>query len=447
MTTERIHRSAACLREALPCWLLIFGLTWHSDSHAEVVTSVADSTRAAAMKTIDNSVREGDLTKAREVIEQAFPYIDKVEIEVKVAESMLGIGKVAEARTLLDPFLFDDAPRWDVHLVFAKMALFDRHWSDAWVHARMAEASKVPKPNDRQTVDKIRDEIALVKIQSAEARGNWTLVESLAEALIARSPSQKQGVMALAKAKFQNGDSDTAEKLLIRLKGESAQIPSPSLILAKLCEVKPDYAAAEKYYLQAIAESTEEDSPATQNELARFYLWTNRPDKVSSLLSVAFADSDMERERQFLLASAARMNGNYPVAEQLLTTLHQADGTNFSISNSLALVLVESPNETLRARALQIAQSNVRNFQSIVEAWATLGWIQFRLGDIRAAEESLSIATQGGSIGRDTAYFMSEVFARLGNSDQASKLKEATKSAQGPFFYKRNMDVGLKQSK
>lgn len=429
-------------RFARPLVVVLLVLLQAATSRAEIITSLPDKSSGAAKSELDVSVRAGDLTKARQVIVQTFPNIDRIEVEVKIAESLLGQGKVNEARALLDPFLYDDAPRWDVHLTLGKVALLDRHWSDAWIHARIAEASKLPKADSKDIVDKVRDEVAIIKIQSAEARGNWKVVESLASSLMVRSPTMKQGPIALAKAKFELGDIETAEKLLIELHVNSPELPSPSLILAKFCDAKSDYEVAEQYFVKAVAESTVDERSVSQTELARFYLWRNRPDEILELLKESFTDPTLDRERQFLLASAARMKGDFGTAEVLLTSLHQEDATNFSISNCLALVLVESRNETLRARALQIAQANARNFQQTADAWATLGWIQFRLGDIRASQESLSVAIQAGTINRDTAYFLSEVSARLGNAEEAARLREAAQTAPGPFFYQDRKPSG-----
>ena len=121
-----------------------------------------------------------------------------------------------------------------------------------------------------------------------------------------------------------------------------------------------------------------------------------------------------------MTALAHRMAGQTSDAESLLSALHQKTPASFSVSNQLALVLVESSDEAKRGRALQIATSNARRFQNSEDALSTLGWVQYRLGDVAAAEQILTATMSDGSVSRDTAYYLSKVKAALGKTDEST---------------------------
>lgn len=172
-----------------------------------------------------------------------------------------------------------------------------------------------------------------------------------------------------------------------------------------------------------------------QLSFAQWLLQNNKPNQIRELLTTRFDDSQMETDRQFLLGMAARMLRDFDQSQEIFTALHQQAASSFPISNQLALVLIKSRDESLRSRALQIAEANVRNHSNRSEAWSTLGWIQFRLGDAASALENLSRAASAGVISRDTAWQLAQVHLHNGNKSDAEKLLVAARESSGPFFY------------
>ncbi len=138
---------------------------------------------------------------------------------------------------------------------------------------------------------------------------------------------------------------------------------------------------------------------------------------------------------QFTAALVARMLGMHHDAQKLLSKLHQAELSNALVRNHLALALIEDTDEAARMRASQLAMLNVRSSPTDAEAWATLGWIQLRLGDIAAAEESLRTSTRSGRASRDTAYYLSRLYEAKGQPLEAAELRKTIEQATGPYFY------------
>jgi len=163
-------------------------------------------------------------------------------------------------------------------------------------------------------------------------------------------------------------------------------------------------------------------------------LWNNHGDEAALILEETIDKETLEKERQLLLAMAQRMICDFAKAISLLTPLHQENPAQFTIANQLALVMIESNDEALRSRANQIAEANVRNAPNSNEAWATLGWIQYRLGDLNASRQSFQRGIAGGVISRDTAWHMSQLQQKMGQQAEADRLLESAMSSNGPFF-------------
>src|SRR5262249_29368647 len=92
-------------------------------------------------------------------------------------------------------------------------------------------------------------------------------------------------------------------------------------------------------------------------------------------------------------------------------------------------------------RALQLAETLVRQFPQSAEALATLGWVNYKLGRFGQAERYLRLSTGNGSLQNDSAYFLARVLAEKGASDDATKAQEILRSLlekSGSLFITRD---------
>jgi predicted Zn-dependent protease len=160
----------------------------------------------------------------------------------------------------------------------------------------------------------------------------------------------------------------------------------------------------------------------------------NRPDQAAELISKQTEDWVSSTTVRYLEALVDRMQLRYDEAEAILSELHESDPADIRVGNHLALVLIESKSEAKRAKALEIADANVRRSQTS-ETLATLGWIQFRLGETERAETTLAVACQQRTVSRDSAFFLAQVKSSLGKEDEAKQIQQMIDAASGPFFY------------
>lgn len=168
---------------------------------------------------------------------------------------------------------------------------------------------------------------------------------------------------------------------------------------------------------------------------ARWLMRQNRPDAALKQLQANSSNSATDANSGFMIGLCHRMQGDFDDAERVFSRRHQKEPTNVIISNQLALVLIESADEGRRGRALQISQSNAQRFPNEFDLIATLGWVNFRLGNTNEANRLLTLTTRTGKISRDTAYFLSRIRREIGDKAGAKTFEKPALTAEGEFYY------------
>lgn len=365
--------------------------------------------------------------------------------KLMLAQIIFQRGDVNRGRSILERLSVEEPERFDVRVAFCSLAVDQQRWFDGWVHAQAASELEMPSGWSAERRVSAQLELALLKGDCCAGRSDWEAAEQIyANACVVGQSSAlyRQLLSRLARAKFQLDKIRDCYQTLLTLQSTQVNHSPAEIVLAEWFASEGNQKRAERWFEESVT-SHPQFAPVSY---ARWLLDTNDAKKAEGVLQGFHTDdaSDSEEnetviaELNLLLAMAMRMQGRFVEAQQILSPLHQADPTNFGTSNQLALVLIESAEESQRARALQIAEVCVRTHRGAADAWATLGWIQFRTGDLEQAQQSLAIATRSGHVSRDTAYFLAELGTALGRKDQATKFRKAAQLAEGPFFYSRN---------
>lgn len=392
-------------------------------SHREVVQKA----RAA--------LERRDLAAAREALAPLGSLPDLPHPEILLAELLLGQGLVVDARNVLEQLGGKQPNRPDLYLAFARLAMREQRWFEGWTLARAGEASDAVELWNPEYARKVQDQLRLARAKCCEGRGDWTAARDIYKSLLDAGAKSPDILGGLGRASFHLGDVQAATEYFEKLQAADLNADSPQLLLAQLYVGASQPAEAEAAYQAALRDSDPDVAARARLELARWLITNNRPADARQALATQFDAQDSERERQYLLGLIARMEGRLADAQSVFGRLHRDDPSNLAISNQLALVLVQSDDESLRSRALQIAQANVRNQDKSAELWATLGWVQLRLGDRRAAEHSLAMATKLGPLTRDTLYYLREFKRTVGDTSSAEAVDKALAEATGPDFF------------
>jgi tetratricopeptide (TPR) repeat protein len=153
----------------------------------------------------------------------------------------------------------------------------------------------------------------------------------------------------------------------------------------------------------------------------------------------------------------ARVGRDYATSEKFLNEAHFQSPGNFDVSNSLALVLIESDNEEARRRALELADTNVAKYRENtpqqIPAVTTLAWVFYKLGRREDAERILEQVRRSNALSSDGAFYVARILVDRGEKDLARKILEevianepmfATKSEAADLLAKLKKEAGEK---
>jgi Tfp pilus assembly protein PilF len=385
----------------------------------------------------------GNLVLSRQQIEEARKLSsDLPHTDVLMAEWLLEAGQQGQARALLESLAVSDPGRADLRIVFTKLALLQGRLFDAWVHATAGETGEFPESWSDEFKAARRLEIVRLKAVTAVRRADWQVARTLYEKLYEESETPSDA-LELARTEFQLGDQEAAEQHVRTACGSDQIEAVAELVLAVFSEQSQQPELCETWFRRGL-KLQGAGLRTVQLEFARWLIRNNRPADAAGVLKQgkpgdgSAGDSSTD-DLVFVAGLADRMSGRMDTAEAVFAKLHQKTPSSFAVSNQLALVLVESSDEAKRGRALQIATSNARRFPKLEDALATLGWVQYRLGDVEAAEQILTATMADGSVSRDTAYYLAQVKQALGKTSEATRFAEAASSGSGEFFNLVNM--------
>ena len=113
---------------------------------------------------------------------------------------------------------------------------------------------------------------------------------------------------------------------------------------------------------------------------------------------------------------------DYAQAAALFQKVVEKSPSNFLAINNLALALAHQ-GEADKKRALEYAQMNAQRAPSQPEAWATVGWVLYRLGRAAEAEAAFHKALElgQGQTSANLAYYIARISTDRKRYDEAHK--------------------------
>lgn len=385
-------------------------------------------------------LRSGDLAETQTFLKKYFETAqNQPHPDILLARLLNELNRPADAGRVLEALAAAHPNRLDLRLVFGELAIRQSRWFEAWIHLVAAEQAEPPANWTEEHAAAVRRDVLASKAQCCEGREDWATAGDLYSELIATGTTDDKTkyaslLAALGRCRFHQDRIKEATRHFAAAWRADPSRDVCELALATLCHAAERKQDAEEFFRLAVRHDDDSGRARAELSFAQWLLWNNQPDEIPRVLRTEQHDPGMVRERELLLAMSDRMQQQYVAAQERLAALHQANPASFPISNQLALVMIESSDEGLRSRALQIAEANARNHSQLSESWATLGWIQFRLGDLASARQNLSRGMSGRVISRDTAWHLAQIHQHLGNPAEARELSSAALTSQGPFF-------------
>ena len=316
-------------------------------------------------------------------------------------------GDAARAEEILTDAANRNSGNLQIWSSLAQVKLSRQNWSGA-----LAIADAIGRVDQGRVIAE--------QIRAAALAGQNKIEESVAalEAAHKAGPDALQPALALASAYVKQGKPDKASTLLQAI---SDKFPANAQLLvflgqAKLAEKKNDEAL--QSFKKAVAQQPKE--PAGYTALNDFYMQRKDYDAAEKALKAGLAELPGNVAFRLSLASLQIIRGNSNVAiSQYEAILQDQPNSLVAINNLVSLLLDNRSDKPSLERAFELSEklksSNVPQFQD------TLGWAQFKRGDVKGAIATLEPAVAGASNLAAVHYHLGMSYAADGQTQKAAE--------------------------
>lgn len=366
---------------------------------------------------------------------------DLPEPEVFRAKLQIESGRFGDALTGLDQFLIRSPDNPEGYLALGEIAFRTQRLTDAEIllaHAkRLCDDGKLFKSREKFVLPgllKLRAEVA-------ERRQQWDAADGFYADWIALDSAGSEALWRRGRLGVLKGDVDQGVAAMTQARSKDANLPSPEMTAATILATGKDDSQAEKWFQAAI--KADRGNVAFWAPYLKWLLVHDRPTEVRQLIEKLAPEVRTDRTISIMEGLTARYLNDLDAAETLFTSLYKANADDLEVADQLALVLVESKDEGKRARAFQIAETNLRKVPNIENTVATAAWVQFKLGSVDVADRLLGELASRISISPQTAYYVSQVLKAKGNEADALKVLEMAVNSPGIFVERESSKAAL----
>jgi tetratricopeptide (TPR) repeat protein len=389
--------------------------------------------------------------------------------ELLLARLLILINDINRGRQLLDQVASKNPDSPEVYLLLGNLALGEGRFTDAYLEYTQAGEWVGKKTNwiDSRRTNFLR-EVYSGKAAVFEQLQNWERAKN--ELLVWQEMNDQDPLVHLRKgrilylegvkpdeddkkfdAPYNNALTELQEAY--RLQKEAKEkglykndpvIERPELVLLQLHTAanKFDRAREELKKLDADEKNIETNDPKEAGRIfTQVSIWHLRQGEFDEARTYATKATALDKESPALKALSAMLGyySNDPKAEEDFAKMHVDAPSDFFSSNYLALILSESPDQSKRGRAVQLAEMNARLYPQSAEALSTLGWCYYNVGRYQEALKVMGVFTQGAQISPDTAYYFAKVLmsANNGATRDIINLLDSAIAAKGPFKHRR----------
>ena len=339
------------------------------------------------------------------------------------------------ARQSLERAALEDPEHPAMLLLNASFALGEGRITDLILSCQAAlKAAESPRWDAEQR-KKYQREARYGLSAGYEARRDYATQKQILGELLVAEPKNAQLRGKYGVAQFVSGKVEEAIAEFATAFKDDPTADPPELQMARLWEKRPDAAKADEWYAKAMAAHPK--NAQGFREYAGWLMNTGRLDEAKAPLDAAVTLEPDARNTLALRGLFARYRRDFPTAEVAFDKMYRESPRDRFAGLSLALVLAESPEKLKQARAVELAESLVKQNERAADGYAVLGWTLYKLGRVDEAQQMLVKAASGGAVERDTAYYLGKVLFDKALGDDARKVLKEALAAPGPFVNKK----------
>ena len=427
-------------------WLLLVVLCGFSGVARGQVTAqtlvgkaVSDDSQS---KEINNAIarfRDRDIDGCRAILERAKSNNAKLPPPgVMMATLWLSVNQLLPARAELEDAAVKFPGDPEPYLMLGDLAFQDRRVTDAAVlfeKATSLTAGFTENAKRKRDFD-IRCHAGNAAV--AESRKQWDAAQKHLQGWLELDPDTASAHQRMGIVLFQLGKEQESLAQFREARKLDEKAVQPELALARLYDEAKKRDVA-KRLIEAAIKAAPSD-PGVLLAASQWYLGQSDLETAKTTAESALKIDPKSLEGKIVRGAIARVARDYKTAEKYFNDAHLQSPGNFSASNSLALVLVESDDEAARQRATEMAEANVAmyrdNSPQQVNALTTLAWVYYKRGRREDAEKILEQISRNNALTTDGAYYVSKLLADRGEKDRARKILDEV-LANEPMFATR----------
>ena len=411
----------------------------------EILTSGATSdAEGPHYQDVEDAIKKfttRDYEGARKLLEEARKKTPKLApAEIMMAQLYRASNQSGPGRAELEKAVRKYPQDPEAYLLIGEIGLQEGRTTEAGlVFAKASEVTNAFKENPKRLQNfKIRSFAGLASVDESLER--WKEAKVHLEAWVKADQDSANPHQRLGRALFQLKEAKEAYTEFQTAAKADAKLPPVDVTMASLYWTAGDKTKAEQFLERAIKAGGKD--LRSKLALTQLLLTMNRLGDAQKYADEAVKADPKSIEAKLAAGVLARMQGDYKTAEKLLDAVHQQSPANFLATNHLALVLVEG-DDASKQRALEFAEMNARQNPKNAEAVATLGWVYFKNGKVKEAEQALNSLMSAGGVTADSAFYLASMLAEQGRTTEALKLLENILNGERLFAYRKQAQVLL----
>lgn len=366
---------------------------------------------------------------------------------VQMAMWFVQAGQPREARVFIEQAIAEDPRHAEAYLVNANFAYGEGRITDAIMNLQtVEELAKQPRWDPDQKKRYTREARSGL-VSCYTSRGDFEGAKEYLKGLLNDDPKNGGLRVRLAEVVFRTNKPEEAFDELKKAYADDPTLDPPELRMATFWQLlsathadaakaADDRRKAEEFFKKAV--STYPKNPKCHREYAVWLLEDAKADAAGLYVeSVAKIDPD-SRDTKATKALWHLYRKEFAQAEPLLEGIMKDAPSDSFASGYLSLVLAESGDEKKKKRAVDLADTLVKQTQQKAPLpYAILGWCLLKSGRIDEADKAFGVAASSGQLTFDTAYFMAKLLSERQKYEEAHKLLTlAVAAPHGPFVFR-----------
>lgn len=347
--------------------------------------------------------------------------------KLMLARLYLAYGQTATGKAMLEKVAVEHAGHPEVYLLFGNIAVSEGRLTDAMLHFERSLGGSLPQNWKPEQIINLRRESFAGQARVSELREDWFRAQAALKQWSSDDPNNALVRDRLATAYFMLGRHQEAFDQFQTAARLDSKINQPEVSMAVMYARAKDYAKSRKVFEEALKKYPTDGRVCY--EYSAMLLLNDEPEDAKTY-SDAAAELGVDTDELLMQRGyIARQLKDYAEAETHFSKMLDRAPSNFEAMNQLALVLIEQDDKAKQQQAQQLAELNVRRSPDSSFALSTLGWVHYKLGDRKRAEQALRLAASKPSVRTETLYYLLRVLWENGHKEDALRVAERARPA------------------